>query len=87
MKFNRSWRMALCAVGMGALFILPSLGISIGSLFGLLLILLCPLSHLLMMRGWHNAHGHEAKASERMPNPEVDRSLLLDNNEVPRVRG
>lgn len=48
--------MTLCLVGLGAFLILPALGISIGSLFGFLLILLCPLSHFLMMRGGHD-HG------------------------------
>jgi len=57
MKLNRSWLMTLCLVGLGALLILPSLGISIGSIFGFLLVLLCPLSHLLMMRGGHGRHG------------------------------
>ncbi len=57
MKLNRSWLMTLCVVGLGALLILPSLGISIGSLFGFLLILLCPLMHLFMMRGGHGGHG------------------------------
>ena len=58
MKLNRSWLMTLCVVGMGAVLILPAMGISLGSLLGFLLILLCPLSHLLMMRGGHGGHGH-----------------------------
>ncbi len=59
MKLSRSWLMALCVVGMGAVVFLSILGISIGSLFGFLLILLCPLSHFLMMRGMggHAEHG------------------------------
>ena len=57
MKLNRSWLMTLCVVGLVALLILPSLGISIGSLLGFALILLCPLSHLFMMRGGHGGHG------------------------------
>jgi len=63
MKLNRSWLMTLCVVGMGALFILPSLGISIGSFLGFLLILLCPLSHFLMMRGAHRSHGGHGHGS------------------------
>ncbi len=51
MKFNRSWLMVLCVVGMGSVFVLPALGIPLGSLGGLLLVLLCPLSHVLMMWG------------------------------------
>jgi hypothetical protein len=60
MKLSRSWLMTLCVVGLGTLLILPALGISIGSLFGFLLILLCPLSHFLMMRGGHGGHDHGA---------------------------
>ena len=59
MKLNHSWLMVLCVVGMGSVFILPALGISLGSIGGLLLILLCPLSHLLMMlmmRRGHSSH-------------------------------
>jgi hypothetical protein len=77
MKLNRSWLMALCVVGMGAIFVLPALGIGLGSLFGFLLILLCPLSHLLMMRGGHGGHGghdHGASPPER-PVPGVQASL------------
>jgi len=57
MKINHSWLMVLCVVGMGSVFLLPMLGISLGSLGSLLLILLCPLSHLLMMRGMHSGDG------------------------------
>jgi Protein of unknown function (DUF2933) len=64
MKLNRSWLMLLCLVGMGAVFILPALGISLGAF---LLILLCPLSHLLMMqgmRGGHEGHGRTEQVSD-----------------------
>ena len=54
MKWNSSWLMVLCVVGMGALFFLPVLGVSLSGLLGVGLILLCPLSHLLMMRGMHS---------------------------------
>jgi DUF2933 family protein len=77
MKLNRSWLMMLCVVGLGALFFLPALGISIGTLFTFLLILLCPLSHLLMMRGGHGGHGghdHGGSTPER-PLPEVPTAL------------
>ena len=73
MKLSRTWLMTLCVVGMGALFILPALGVSIGSLLGFMLILLCPLSHFLMMRGAHRSHGghnHGAGTPEG-PAPEV----------------
>ena len=71
MKFNRSWLVALCVLGMGAFFILPALGIALGSVLPFLLILLCPLSHLLMMRmGQGCGHNHDAEPSTpaRKPN-------------------
>lgn len=68
MKLNRSWLMVLCVVGMGALFILPAVGIGIGSLFAFLLILLCPLSHLLMMRGLGGGGGRcHGSGNEQAP--------------------
>ena len=67
MKLSRTWLMTLCVVGMGAFLILPVMGISIGSLFGFLLILLCPLSHFLMMRGGHGGHGHAHGSAEKAP--------------------
>ncbi len=70
MKFNRSWLMVLCVVGMGSLFILPALGIGVGSLFGFLMILLCPLSHLLMMRGmFGQKDGDHGRTEEAAPVP------------------
>ncbi len=76
MKLNRSWLMALCVVGMGAVLILPALGISIGSLFGFLLILLCPLSHFLMMRGMGGHAGHEPGPGARENTAETPRPVL-----------
>lgn len=69
MKWNSSWLMVLCVVGMGAFFFLPVLGVSLSGLLGVGLILLCPLSHLLMimMRGVHsggqNCHQEPATVS------------------------
>ncbi len=77
MKLSRGWLMTLCLVGLGALLFLPSLGISIGTLFTFLLVLACPLMHLFMMRGGHTGHGghdHGASAPER-PTPGVEPSL------------
>jgi hypothetical protein len=84
MKLNRSWLMTLCVVGLGALLILPSLGISIGSLFGFLLILLCPLMHLFMMRGGHAGHGghdHGSGAADRAV-PDAQASLPADEKKA-----
>ncbi len=84
MKPNRSWLMTLCVVGLGALFILPTLGISIGTLLGFALILLCPLSHLFMMRGGHGDHGghdHGPGAADRTV-PGVQASLPPDEKKA-----
>ncbi|MGE5850780.1 MAG: DUF2933 domain-containing protein [Candidatus Methylomirabilota bacterium] len=81
MKLNRGWLTTLCLVGLGALFILPSLGISIGALFTFLLVLACPLMHLFMMRGGHGGHDHGAKAPER-PVPGVQASLPAEEKKA-----
>lgn len=64
MRLNHSWLMVLCVVGMGSVFILPALGISLGSIGGLLLILLCPLSHLLMMLLMRRGHSNHTTQDE-----------------------
>jgi hypothetical protein len=69
MKGSRSW-MVLCVVGMGAFLVLPALGIALGSVLPFLLILLCPLSHILMMRqgqGCGHGHGSEVSTPARTP--------------------
>lgn len=93
MKFNRSWLMVLCVVGMGSVFILPALGIPLGSVGGLLLILLCPLSHVLMMlvmRRGHGDHTTQDKGSgsgEPLVNPVVTGDAVRGRAEPPRVKG
>ncbi len=70
MKLNRSWLVTLCVLGMGAFLVLPTLGIGLGSILPFLLILLCPLSHLLMMRGEQgcgHGHGPETSTPARKP--------------------
>lgn len=77
MKLSRSWLTTLCLVGLGALLILPAVGISLGTLFAFLLILLCPLSHLFLMRGGHGGHGgrdHGPPTGEPV-DPKVQASL------------
>ena len=84
MKLSRSWLMTLCVVGLGALLILPTLGIGIGTLLTFLLILLCPLSHLFMMRGGHGRHGghdHGPGAADRTV-PGVQASLPPDEKKA-----
>jgi hypothetical protein len=77
MKLNHSWLMVLCVVGMGSVLILPVLGPPVGSLGGLLLILLCPLSHVLMMWGVvkrRKGQGSNVLVPERIP-VDTQRSL------------
>ena len=84
MKFNRSWLMVLCVIGMGGVFILPVLGIPLGGIGSLLLILLCPLSHVLMMWGVFKSRKTkhpDAAVSERIP-PQVQRSLPAAGSKV-----
>ena len=52
-----------CVVPMGVFFVLFSLGIPLNKLFFFALILLCPLSHIFMMRGMKH-HGHDDHSSE-----------------------
>jgi len=90
MKLNHSWLMVLCVVGMGSVFILPALGISLGSVGTLWLILLCPLSHLLIMRRGHGSHGRNDKASgsgEPLASPVVTGDAPPGRGEPPRVKG
>jgi len=47
-----------CVVGMGAAAAIFFFGIPVNRVFTALLILLCPLSHLLMMKFMMNGHGH-----------------------------
>lgn len=83
MKLNRSWLVTLGLIGLGAVVILPSLGISIGALLPFLLILLCPLMHLFMMRGHggHGGHDHVASPPER-PLPGVQTSLPAEEKKA-----
>jgi hypothetical protein len=84
MKFNHSWLMVLCVVGMGSVFILPILGIPLGSLGSMLLILLCPLSHVLMMWGVFKRRKNQdsdAALPERIPSP-AQRSLPAGESKV-----
>ncbi len=78
--------MAGCAVMLAALFILPRLGVRLGA-FSVFLVLLCPLSHVLMMafmgkghsRGQEDGgHGHEGCGVQKpVSNTTVNASKLL----------
>jgi hypothetical protein len=82
----------ICLVPVLIVLALPALGINLGGGAWILLILLCPLAHLLMMRYMHGpghteAHTHERQASQSVQevesgegssvNTEGDARLLL----------
>lgn len=63
---NMHWLMILgCMVPLAAIIILPALGINLGSSVWILFIVLCPLSHLLMMRGM-NDHGNREMSGDHI---------------------
>lgn len=58
-----------CAIPLGLIFALPYLGVSLSSSGWLLLILLlCPLMHILMM-GRHGSEGHAHDESQKGGDP------------------
>ncbi len=84
MKFNSSWLVALCVLGMGGFLILPVLGIGLGSILPFLLILLCPLSHILMMRagkGCGHDHGSKDPTPARKPDQVITGQAALPEYE------
>jgi hypothetical protein len=56
-KNHMKWLAVLCLAPIGVFIILQALGVGLGQGLMLLLFLLCPLSHLLMMRGMGHKHG------------------------------
>lgn len=86
MKWNSSWLMVLCVVGMGAILFLPVLGVSLGGLLAGALFLLCPLSHLLMMRGMSrhkDGHGGKSDSAEQRTQRTTDGAQLSRNVSPP----
>jgi hypothetical protein len=66
-----------CMIPMGLFFVLFALGIPLNKVLLFALILLCPLSHIIMMRGMMH-HGHDSHASESTKREtSVNRSDLL----------
>ena len=61
MKMGKmSWiMMAGCALMLIGVFLLPALGVKLGGVVPLLIVLMCPLSHLLMMGMMSKSHDHE----------------------------
>jgi hypothetical protein len=68
---NHHWVMVLgCLIPIVALFILPAIGVDLGGL-QVFLIVLCPLSHLFMMRSMYDHHSkkvdRDRTAREKVP--------------------
>ncbi len=58
---NHRWLMILCCmIPLAALFILPAIGVNLGGGLWIVLIVLCPLSHLFMMRSMYDHHNKKA---------------------------
>ena len=75
MKRLKTWHLVALAIALPILFYgLPSLGISLGSVLVFLLILACPLMHLLGLHGRHVHAGHHEPGSdrERIPPPQTN---------------
>ena len=70
------WMMLGCIAPLAVLVALPLLGVSMSGGGILLLFLLCPLIHVVMMRGMHgthegNEHSHEHSKGERTEFPQI----------------
>ncbi len=85
MKWNSSWLMILCIVGMGAFFVLPALGLSFSGLLGFGLILLCPLSHFLMMRGMHSGQESRHRGPGNVVESATGNEHVISKKEAPRA--
>jgi len=69
-----------CVVGMGAAAAIFFFGIPVNRVFTALLILLCPLSHLLMMKFMmKGGHEHDASQQPAGDNPHVNPSPANEN--------
>ncbi len=82
---NMFWLMILCcALLLLAVFMLPLFGITAGSGLIVLLFILCPVMHLIMMRGMH---GHRDKMPDNAESGAgAPKSTLVekDNEDVTR---
>ena len=75
--------MALCClVPLAAIFMVSVLGIPLSSLGTVALVLLCPLMHILMMRGMGH-HGAQGQPSCHENQSEPASTLAIDKGEQP----
>ena len=64
-RYRMLWIMALtCLVPIAALFLLPAAGINIDTNWWYLMVLICPVMHLLMMSGMHGNHNKSSNKQE-----------------------
>lgn len=59
--------LACCLIPLSALALISVFNIPANSVLPLGMILLCPLLHLVMMRGMMGGHGHHAEHVEHLP--------------------
>ncbi len=69
----------ICLVPVLLVLALPALGVHIGGAW-FLLILLCPLAHLLMMRKMHGSGHTEAHGQRRQPRQSVQKVEVVEGN-------
>jgi hypothetical protein len=78
MKRLKTWHLLALAIALPILYYsLPALGIGLGNILLFLLVLACPLFHLL---GMHGAHGHGGHArgdeggsgTDKLPAPQAE---------------
>ena len=78
-KMHRFLMLICCVVGMGAATAIIFFDIPVNRVFTALLILLCPLSHLLMMKFMMNGHDHGTDAQPAGDSQHAHPSPANDN--------
>lgn len=79
-KLHVGLMVLICLVPVLVVLALQPLGINIGGGAWFLLILLCPLAHLLMMRKMHGSGHTEAHGQRRQPRQSVQKVEVVEGN-------
>jgi hypothetical protein len=77
MKMGKmSWTMMIgCGLMLVGVLLLPALGVKIGGVLPYLLVLACPLSHLLMMKFMGKGHDHSGHGTDEEPEHDHSRHV------------